>query len=371
MRIVLLISCIMPIASAFGQVDWRKRISISVNDMPLERLLEILEENHGIRFSYGFDNIDSHTRITLNAENKTFLDVIQQICLQSNMTYVIISDAIVFKPYLDKQTKNLKTIASPIQETAPPETDNGQIKYDSSYAKPEIKNPWSTIPLAGFKQVKRVPSKKPSVTSLYAMEGNRSGIFLLAEYDFNQFNFHERPVDNQRYEIVTNQSFGLGVYRVFSKRFYVSLGAVWNRKAFGLNYNYLILDPNDPFPVPSKTIVTMNYLELPLTIGMRVFEAKKNHLWFAVGMNSSTLLNDHETTYYQNTGNPNTRYFIDTNNARFISCSISVIYYRSISRSWGIFIASDANFFSPSLNNEAMDSPKALLRAKSGLQYSF
>jgi hypothetical protein len=162
----------------------------------------------------------------------------------------------------------------------------------------------------------------------------------------------------------------MGGYIILSSKIYVSLGAAYATKDFVLNYNYQVLDPDDPFPIPDQTRIRVRYLEIPLTLGYGILTRRKYSLCVAAGFYPSYLVEKGEHTTYLNSGNPSTTYFVNANSSTIYSGTLGFIAHYSISNGCGVFIEPSYLYFMGAVNREAMKSNSSLYRIKTGIQFS-
>ena len=386
MRMILLIAILANALSAYSQVDLKKKITIEIDNGRLEDVLAWLQTYHDIKFSYGFDNVSPDIRITLHAKNTSVYEIIHTICQQGNLIFQIIDSTVVFKH--EKSPNQSITVR-----------DNNPVKVENSINRNNIKdnvialdnadsipaqqkkddnNPLLTdiSPLEQPK-VKPPDMKLAEKSSLFHSSGKfrrkitiQTGVFFSYASDFNRFEFVERDIASQKFNVEWNESYSFGGYVLLSKKLYISLGATYVSKNFHLHYNYKVLDLSDPFPVPDKTSVKLQYLETPLTFGYALTSWKKYSVMVATGLYPSFLLREAERTTYQNQGNPNTNYFLNANRSTLFSASFGFIIHRYLNRSCGIFIEPGYLYFFGPVNEEAMNSRSSLLRLKMGIQFA-
>lgn len=383
---ILLIAILANALSAYSQVDLKKKITIEIDNGRLEDVLAWLQTYHDIKFSYGFDNVSPDIRITLHAKNTSVYEIIHTICQQGNLIFQIIDSTVVFKH--EKSPNQSITVR-----------DNNPVKVENSINRNNIKdnvialdnadsipaqqkkddnNPLLTdiSPLEQPK-VKPPDMKLAEKSSLFHSSGKfrrkitiQTGVFFSYASDFNRFEFVERDIASQKFNVEWNESYSFGGYMLLSKKLYISLGATYVSKNFHLHYNYKVLDLSDPFPVPDKTSVKLQYLETPLTFGYALTSWKKYSVMVATGLYPSFLLREAERTTYQNQGNPNTNYFLNANRSTLFSASFGFIIHRYLNRSCGIFIEPGYLYFFGPVNEEAMNSRSSLLRLKMGIQFA-
>lgn len=384
---ILLIAILANALSAYSQVDLKKKITIEIDNGRLEDVLAWLQTYHNIKFSYGFDNVSPDIRITLHAKNTSVYEIIHTICQQGNLIFQIIDSTVVFKH--EKSPNQSVTVR-----------DNNPVKVENSINKNNIKgnvialdkadsipaqpkkdddNPPLVTDISPLEQpeVKPPDMKLAEKSSLFHSSGKfrrkitiQTGVFFSYASDFNRFEFVERDIASQKFNVERNESYSFGGYVLLSKKLYISLGATYVSKNFHLHYNYKVLDLSDPFPVPDKTSVKLQYLETPLTFGYALTSWKKYSVMVATGLYPSFLLSEDEKTTYQNQGDPNTNYFLNANRSTLFSASFGFIIHRYLNRSCGIFIEPGYLYFFEPVNEQAMNSRPSLLRLKMGIQFA-
>lgn len=387
MRIILLIAVLTNSLSVYGQLDLHKKIDIEFYNAGIEEVLSWLQDNQNIRVSYGFDNIPADIRVTINAKNISVYEIIKTICQQGNLVFQVIDNTVVFKaqkshPHAIKRDEDparaekkvdqndtqgnaiiLDTLAK--VDSIP---EQQKIGIDSSF---HAEN--STVELvvqeSPHPQQTGKPLSSQSTQKFRRTVTIQTGIFFSYASDFNQFGFAERDITFQTYNADWNESYSLGGYIVLSRKLYISLGATYVTKDFHLTYNFKVIDPSDPFPIPDKTYVESEYLEVPLTFGYALKSWEKYSVLVATGLYPSFFLKERENTTYLNQGNPDTKYFLDANQSTLFSASIGFIIHRYVNRSCGIFVEPGyLHFFGP-VNEQAMNSNSALFRLKAGIQF--
>ncbi len=394
MRILLLTLSLSGTLTLYAQVDLTRRVSIDVKDVRLDKLFEILETNHGVIISFGIDNIPSHLTISLSAKDRTLYEILQMICSQAGLIYQIIDSAVVFKYARPVNRQRIERIADttkvPITTTinSPVDSLSKVIVSEHSTAQPidssqdSLQSSHQTNSQDAKDTTHQATNKFmqvefPPVPSLFSTAKKRSrvefygaGVFFSYAVDYNRFHFIDRDIAFQQYEVGWNHSLSMGGYVIVSSKLYVSLGIGYATKDFALTYNYRVLDPDDPFPIPDKTKVEIRYLEVPLTIGYGILTKRKYSLCIAAGFYPSYLVEKGERTTYINNGDPSTSYFVNANRSTIYSGTIGFIAHYSIGNSCGIFIEPGYLYFIGAVNKAAMQPNSSLYRIKTGIQFS-
>lgn len=75
--------------------DWRTKVSVAVNDQPLEMVCSILEKQYGIHFSYSRNVVDLTRHVTLNIRQKPLKKALEEIFGPFDIYFARIGDQIV------------------------------------------------------------------------------------------------------------------------------------------------------------------------------------------------------------------------------------------------------------------------------------
>jgi len=387
MRIILLIAVLTNSLSVYGQLDLHKKIDIEFYNAGIEEVLSWLQDNQNIRVSYGFDNIPADIRVTINAKNISVYEIIKTICQQGNLVFQVIDNTVVFKaqkshPHAIKRDEDPARAEKKVDQN---DTQGNAIildtlaKVDSIREQQNIGTDSSFLAETFEVEQLIVKSSEPQHVEKSSSSSSQkfrrrvtiqTGIFFSYASDFNQFGFAERDIAFQTYNPDWNESYSLGGYIVLSRKLYISIGATYVTKDFHLTYNFKVIDPNDPFPIPDKTHVKSEYLEVPLTFGYAVKSWEKYSVLVATGLYPSFLLKERENTTYLNQGNPDTKYFLDANQSTLFSASVGFIVHRYVNRTCGIFIEPGYLYFFSPVNEQAMNSHSSLFRLKAGIQFT-
>lgn len=389
-RIVLCLA-LMPVIlfsalSAHGQFDASHPVTLQIDNIALEDLFTRLELEFGISIAYGSDNIPTNFMISFNVANVTLIETIEIICSEAGLTYQIIDDVLIFRR--SERALQLDTIRSGLspasyatlndRETTPVSNkmsrESDSLSFDSS--RREVSLPRREFHFSSPKKVLQLKniqfrSMIPPQTRARRPLVYQAGLFLAYAADFDNFHFLERELDFQTFSPAWNQSFGIGGYVVLNPKVYISLAVGYSSKDFRLDYNYVVLDPDDPFPIPDRTTVQSRYLDFPFTLGYGVLEKRQYSLWMTAGISSSLLVSKNEKTTYHNHSEKLTEHFVRHSKMALYGGSVGVILHRSIGSFAGIFINPGILYCLQPVNEGSMEPGYSTYQIKTGLQVIF
>jgi hypothetical protein len=367
---------------ALGQEILSKPITIDVQGVTLDYLLSRLQQESDVVFVYGIDNIPQALRVTIKASGKPLLQIINDICRQADLTYQVVDNAIWLK--YSPKPQNAKTKAGTgAADTVARQTE---ILTDSTFRFKESQNrnrdsiPFLYAPpgtLGGPLKVRKPDLKVPVIVeSVPAGVGPGPkriagyGVFAYYGIDYNQFQFAKRPVLSEAYSVDPNYSIAAGGYVVFRSGIYFSLGIGYATKNFTLSYNYQVLDPSDPFPIPDRTKLRATYVEVPITVGYVFLKRRKFDVCGAAGFYPSVLVSKAESTSYLNSAQKHTDFFIARHESELLSASVGVMLnYRPLERV-GVFFEPEYFYIIKRINPAAIESNANMFRLKAGIQIS-
>ena len=92
--IILILSC-SNVCTVYGQDVLAVKISVNIQNQPLEKAIRQLESANGIRFSYSPTIIDREKRISIKLDNKTISEVLDQIFTPMGIKFELLNNYIV------------------------------------------------------------------------------------------------------------------------------------------------------------------------------------------------------------------------------------------------------------------------------------
>jgi hypothetical protein len=97
MRYIMVSIFLLQHAALYSQRMLERQIDIDVQAMPLEHVLNELQQKYGIFFSYGFDRATGTTPVSIHANSISIYAFIQKLAQQANLEFIIVGTTIVFR----------------------------------------------------------------------------------------------------------------------------------------------------------------------------------------------------------------------------------------------------------------------------------
>lgn len=348
-----------------GQFNIGRSIYVNYHLTPLEAVLENLYAEHGITFSYGFDNISSSTPITINPRAITIAELLEEICRQAGLTYMIIEKIIVFR-----SLKQDNFTESRIPETSSPASRKTGRSPTQMLSLTELPRPRSILaaPTISYDINTDVLSSQENQKKR-RLSQRVFGIAVSPVVDFNFYEYRPRDLDFQYFKHRLNMGIGTSLYFYNGNRFLLKTGVNWASKNFTLHHNYLIFDPTEPVPIPDVTTVHLQYIEIPLNFGYTILRKKFTSIWLTSGVYFLNSSREDEKTSFQNRPQSRTAYFSHANNTKLFSGSLGLAVNQKVISKASLFIEPEFIFYSSSINNEAINSSVTAFRLNAGVAY--
>jgi hypothetical protein len=83
--------------SMYSQMLLDREINFAVRSMPLEEVLNKLQQEYYILFSYGFDNVTGKTPISIEAQSISVYDLLHELGRQADVEFIIVGTTVVFR----------------------------------------------------------------------------------------------------------------------------------------------------------------------------------------------------------------------------------------------------------------------------------
>jgi hypothetical protein len=90
--------------------DWRTKVTLSIQDQPLQLVCELLEQQYGIHFSYSRDIVNLSRKVTVNVRGKQLKDLLDDIFSPYDIHYARIGQQIVLT------VKKQRTVSGYVQD---------------------------------------------------------------------------------------------------------------------------------------------------------------------------------------------------------------------------------------------------------------
>lgn len=375
LSIVLLLVAITALGQTTIQND---KISLSFENILLKDLITVLQKTHGLKISFSIDHTPVNSRISIHANHLPLSLFLEILCNEAGLTYQIIDNHIVLreqekaaprtkKTHHDHQTTNhyeQKVIDSTAigYSILKPIEGHRQIQDSNNISKIPVQEvPESLLNKAALR------SNQTKHTNLHVRRKPTMGIGVFASYDHLRMQFEDRPNSDQRYVPDMNFSAGLGASLGPGEKMSASFKVLLSSKNYFLNYNYKIIDPEDPYPFPDKTKVTLFFLQFPMDLSYRFYKKDKFSLYFSAGLLLDILIRKQEYTSFLNSEDKETAYFVNDHNKFLFGGSLGLKCWYDLDRSFSVFIEPDlVSYFTP-FNEVIKRSNPQILKVNSGL----
>lgn len=84
-------------SALYSQRILERQINIDVQAMPLEHILNELQQKYQVLFSYGFDRATGTLPVSIRANSISIYELIQKLAQQANLEFIVVGTTIVFR----------------------------------------------------------------------------------------------------------------------------------------------------------------------------------------------------------------------------------------------------------------------------------
>lgn len=382
--ISILLTCLLffPASKAYTQsalLD--QKATFYFEGISLEDLLGHLSDAYQINFSYSLGPATLGKEMGVEAFNTPLVQILDEICQEAGLVYRVIDDHVVLRKDNKPKVKTLSVQAnnspgsahSPEQVYDPvPTAGNQDINPIENIQAITDFDKHGVVPIQ--EKLHKVKTTAPAVDK--PQQGfpkkNRLNIAVgpMASYGLIKYNFKERPSANQEYAQEENYGIGISGALWAGKPVAVSMGMLFSKRGYSLDYNYRVANPKDPIAIPETSKVSMSYLEFPVGVDFRIFRTGKLSLYLSPTVVPGFLVGEREGTTYLNAGEKATEYFTQGNKKFLLGGSLGLKLWYSLGRSASIFLKPEYVYcFSP-LNGAVMGSDTQLLQIKTGVNFN-
>lgn len=301
-----------------------KNITFQCTDKPLKEILNFLEEQHGIRFSYANDLKTLERKITTQVDDQSLDKFLQELFAGTDIEYRVISRHVALKkkatPGEQRRTRDKSRedrIYSPetnatdtVQHvTAVPEIESdkntGQSQETNLEAAGTFVSIIDTLPKlsdepdtiqrqhATIEEHAIISRKGKSRISSQLIKRGVPDVGVIASID--SYNFKTTSVEGEEssYLVKPNVSVGAYVRKGMSDKLSVEIQPRLATRNFQVRYNYRVTDPEDPFVV-DKTSFRLLYVSVPVSLDYLLY--KKAQLFVTGSLGAVIDLKLKETT---------------------------------------------------------------------------
>jgi len=97
MRYLVVSIFLFQYATIHGQRMLERQIDVDIQGVPLEDVLNKLQQEYQVYFSYGFDNVTGRTPISIQAKGISIYRLIQKLALAVNLEFIFVGTIIVLR----------------------------------------------------------------------------------------------------------------------------------------------------------------------------------------------------------------------------------------------------------------------------------
>lgn len=254
MRYVMVSIFLLQHAALYSQRMLERRINIDVHAMPLEHVLNELQQKYEIFFSYGFDRATGTIPVSIRANSISIYALIQKLAQQANLEFIVVGTTIVFRSiYTSLQEESQRDAVYHQRITLLTDsTCSRRIKIES------VKLP--VIPAAKFRYMPAIPAIQPEKIRLTRIESPPTWQLLL---------IYDSHINSERWGLQSRYSHGriaIGVaYQTRSR--ILAYGIVMRQSAFDILQNR------------SRAVKPSTDNQIALGVACSLFQSNKTMVW--------------------------------------------------------------------------------------------
>ena len=365
--------------------DLRLIVTVNYEDQSLESILNDMERDLGLKFSFIPSAIPLDSTITLKLTNQSLKTVLDVLSEQVGLEYTVVKDHIAFfhsiPPLVDNE-EPFETNAKPpadleasITELEDSLAENEEMIIDTVLQEIEYAH------LAGISYQQQMKPQNSLFITVHdvskeslSQELPRKKLFYMGPVvsaDLYRLTGDAEENEGFSYKTGVNYSVGLSAKFKIKSRWTILLQVIYSTKNFDLHYNFQTVDQDDPF-VPEKTIYQQAYLDVPLLLSYRVFEKDDWEIRCEAGVVPGFLLNDEIRTYHQDGSEMETPEFITMKiRSQLYGAQLGVAAEHKVSKKLSLTLTSGWRQYFNGINKEDLSTKLGLFRCAAGVQYAF
>jgi hypothetical protein len=268
----------------YCQLMLDREISIHVKSMPLDEVLNKLQNEYYISFSYGFDNIKGRTLVSVESDGISVYKLIQELARQADLQFILIGTTIVFRRACKAcANRNMLNTASVWKD--------GIADIDSVHLTKRIQRVLTTpllpVPVAWVKYIPiTIPTDAKLVRNNDVAPRTRCRIQMMLQYDSKVHSAHKNIVisNHQHNTLQAIHHIGLGVAYQLSSRTYLE-GSMAGTL---IDFARRPIDKRKAEPI---------YSELGVGWRFAVVRTNKTIVWWSASLSCSNVVRSNPVTY--------------------------------------------------------------------------
>lgn len=266
----------------------KRRVSINANDVSIDALLKELFDKAGADFKI----IDGHVAISERMNSQTLKGSEQQMNQRTEKTQ---QSNLKSKPIADqldgeKRSASMETIRKPesdVPSVIINESKENLLQEDKS----ETKNTEASDP------DKKSNTSSESVSRKILNGNSFIGLILRGDsYHFTQPIFEG---SKSSFTQDANYSIGISLNHILTDKWSVEIQALLSRRNFRLNYNFSVVDLDDPFVI-DNTSFDLLYIGVPVNVRREVLTKDQFSLSLIGGLSPEFLVRQDVQTFLKN-----------------------------------------------------------------------
>lgn len=311
-RLYIIIAIFIHVHSSGVSQDLEKIITVNYTNQSLATILNNMERDLGLKFSFLQNAIPLDTTITIKVNDQPLRTILDFLSKKAGLEYKVVKDHIALfhqlpepiekksplesvrglPQMLEASVISLENVAEESEQMAI-DTFPNEIKYAqlTAISNKSVVEPQNSIPI-----LLTGPSKGYSITLPESPRMNPVTLGIAVAADFYRLSASADENTNFKYRTGINYSMGLSADMKIKERWNILVQVLYSTKNFGLYYNFQTTDQEDPF-IPTKTVYKQAYLDIPVLMNYRVLEKNKWKLFGEGGFVPGFILTDKQATY--------------------------------------------------------------------------
>lgn len=362
-------------------------VSLRYENQTLGMVLNNLERDFGLKFSYAQSDIPLERFVDLHLTNRPLKDLLDLLSGQVGLEYSMVDDHIALyshgkEPENSKQSQRNK----PGSQATFPATIS--FPEDSSKAKENIMT--ETFPhainLAYLRGIPPIRQVNPERGLLFVLSYDSSQkksdsppvgawkkwLYLgpVISAGFYSLSGNSKENEGFSYKTAINYGIGLSAKRKVKERWGILVQALYSTKNFDLYYNFETIDPDDPY-VPDKTVYQQAYLDIPLLLNYQVLK-KGNWKFFGEGgFIPGFLLNSKMETFHRKGTEMETPEFLAMKiRPQLFGAQLGIATEYRINKYVSLTLATGWRQYFNGINKEDLPTKLGLFQSAAGIRYT-